>query len=80
MKGYTDFTVEDLKSIFKTLRETTLIFDDIQFNADCVKQQLGVLLRDGDENTSSTAYHMAKVLNLLLALEIIKGNHFTDRD
>ena len=60
MKGYTDFTVEDLKSIFKTLRETTLIFDDIQFNADCVKQQLGVLLRDGDENTSSTAYHMAK--------------------
>jgi hypothetical protein len=80
MKGYTDFTVEDLKSIFKNLRETTLIFDDIQFNADCVKQQLGVLLRDGDENTSSTAYHMAKVLNLLLALEIIKGNHFTDRD
>lgn len=80
MKGYTDFTVEDLKSIFKNLRESTLIFDDIQFNADCVKQQLGVLLRDGDENTSSTAYHMAKVLNLLLALEIIKGNHFTDRD
>jgi hypothetical protein len=78
MKSYKDFTNEDYQRMFKGIRKNTFLFEDIQFNADCVKQQLGTLLRDGDETTSSTAYHMAKVLNVLLYLNIIKGKHFTD--
>ena len=78
MKSYDDFTHEEWRELFKGIRVNTFLFDDIQFNADCVKQQLGTLLRDGDEATSSTAYHMAKVLNLLRYLKIIQGEHFTD--
>jgi hypothetical protein len=80
MKNYSDFTNEDYQRIFEGIAKETYIFDDIQFNADCVRQQLGTLLRDGDEITSSTAYHMAKVLNLLTYFKIIKGKHFTDKD
>lgn len=80
MKSYEDFTNEDYQRIFEGIAKETYIFDDIQFNADCVRQQLGTLLRDGDEITSSTAYHMAKVLNLLTYFKIIKGKHFTDKD
>lgn len=80
MKNYSDFTNEDYQRIFEGIAKETYIFDDIQFNADCVRQQLGTLLRDGDEITSSTAYHMAKVLNLLTYFKIIKGKHFTDED
>ena len=78
MKNYSEFTNEDYQRIFEGIAKETYIFDDIQFNADCVRQQLGTLLRDGDEATSSTAYHMAKVLNLLTYFKIIKGKHFTD--
>ena len=78
MKSYEDFTHEEWRELFKGIRVNTFLFDDIQFNADCVKQQLSTLLRDGDETTSSTAYHMAKVLNLLRYLKIIEGEHFTD--
>ncbi len=80
MKNYSDFTNEDYQRIFEGIAKETYIFDDIQFNADCVRQQLGTLLRDGDEATSSTAYHMAKVLNLLTYFKIIKGRHFTDEN
>ena len=80
MKDYSDFTNEDYQRMFEGIAKHTYLFDDIQFNADCVRQQLGTLLRDGDEVTSSTAYHMAKVLNLLRYFKIIKGEHFTDKN
>ena len=66
------FTNDELRSVFQDLRENSLVFDDIQFNADCVNQQLHKLLRDGDENISSTAYHMAKILKLLEYWNITK--------
>lgn len=80
MKDYSDFTNEDYQDLFKGIAKNTYIFDDIQFNVNCVKQQLGELLRDGNENVSSTAYHMAKVINLLTYFNIVDGKHFTDEN
>ena len=72
MKSYDDFTQEEWQELFKGIRVNTFLFDDIQFNANCVKQQLDKLKEDGDEITSSTAYHMEKVLKLLTYFKIIE--------
>ncbi len=74
MKDYSDFTNEDYQYLFKAIAENTYIFDDIQFNVNCVKQQLGAFLRDGNDNVSSTSYHMAKVINLLTYLYSSRNN------
>jgi hypothetical protein len=65
MKSYEDFTNEDYQRIFEGIAKDTYIFDDIQFNADCVKVDLLKLLEHEEETVSSTAYHMAKTLKLL---------------
>ena len=71
-------TNEDYQKMFKGIAKDTYIFDDIQFNVDCVRQELGQLLSNDDENISSTAYHMAKIINLLTYFKIVDGKPFTD--
>ena len=58
-------THTELKKLFRQLSSDTLTFDDIQFNADCVKVDLLKLLEHDEEIVSCTAYHMAKTLKLL---------------
>ena len=73
MKSYQDFTNEDYQRIFGDIAENTYVFDDIQFNADCIRQQIKYCLENGDEKISSTAFHMAKVIQYLDYWGIIRG-------
>ena len=67
-----NFTNDELQAVFKDLANNSLVFDDIQFNADCVKVDLRKLLEHDEEIVSSTAYHMAKILKLLEYWRITK--------
>tara|TARA_B100001059_G_C17599408_1_gene458738 strand:- start:308 stop:580 length:273 start_codon:yes stop_codon:yes gene_type:complete len=75
-----ELTNLDYQYIFNTIEKETLIFDDIKHNITCVRYELLNLLKHDDNAVAETAYHMAKIINLLRYWEIYKGEQFTDNE
>ena len=63
---------KDIQKLFNNLNENTFIFDDIQFNVNCIKSNIDDLLIHDDLAVSNTAYHMAKIITLLNYWRITK--------
>ena len=78
MKNYSYFTPSDFKDTFQRIRENTLIFDDLRDQITCIRYGLLDCLKHDDIVVSETAYHTAKLINLLKYWEIYKGEKFTD--
>ena len=78
MKDYNDFTDEDFIEIFKGIQRNTTAFDGVAVSVKCANYDLLNMLKHDENDVAEFAYHVARLINNLDYLGIIKKEILTD--